>query len=165
MSTQRADEPLPGGRLSVRHYCAVHHHLFQDVYAWAGKFRRMKIARDGSMFCYPENIAGEMHALFAELREEGSLRGLARHEFASRAAHSLTTLNAIHPFRDGNGRAQLMFMALLAAQAGHTLDLTALDPPAFLNATFPGSSNSLRCSSLQAQSGSYPCSWTCNTFV
>jgi cell filamentation protein len=31
MTTQRFDEPLPGGRFSVSHYCAVHHHLFQDV--------------------------------------------------------------------------------------------------------------------------------------
>lgn len=36
-TAQRADEPLPSGRLSVTHYRALHHHLFQDVYAWAGK--------------------------------------------------------------------------------------------------------------------------------
>jgi cell filamentation protein len=34
MTAQRADEPLPTGRLSVSHYRAIHHHLFQDVYAW-----------------------------------------------------------------------------------------------------------------------------------
>ena len=38
MTAQRADEPLPGGRLSVSHYRRIHHHLFQDVYFWAGRF-------------------------------------------------------------------------------------------------------------------------------
>src|ERR1700722_12449452 len=34
-TAQRADEPHPLGSLSVRHYRAIHHHLFQDVYPWA----------------------------------------------------------------------------------------------------------------------------------
>jgi cell filamentation protein len=31
---QRASEPLPAGRLSARHYRAIHYHLFRDVNAW-----------------------------------------------------------------------------------------------------------------------------------
>jgi fido (protein-threonine AMPylation protein) len=56
MAAQRADEPLPSGRLSVRHYRAIHHHLFQDVYEWAGDFGTVRISKDGSMFCYPDYI-------------------------------------------------------------------------------------------------------------
>ena len=37
MTSQRAAEPLPIGRLSYTHYRAIHRHFFQDVYAWAGK--------------------------------------------------------------------------------------------------------------------------------
>jgi len=51
MAAQHADEPLPVGRLSVRHYCGIHRHLFQDVYAWAGRFRTVRISKAGSMFC------------------------------------------------------------------------------------------------------------------
>jgi cell filamentation protein len=51
-TVQRADEPLPVGRLSVRHYRAIHHHLFQDVYAWAGKFRTVRLGKERSAFCY-----------------------------------------------------------------------------------------------------------------
>jgi cell filamentation protein len=36
ISNARAAEPLPGGHLDFARYCAVHHHLFQDVYEWAG---------------------------------------------------------------------------------------------------------------------------------
>jgi cell filamentation protein len=57
MTAQRADEPLPNGRLSGRHYRVIHHHLFQDVYAWAGKFRSVRISKGGNVFCYPEHIS------------------------------------------------------------------------------------------------------------
>ena len=89
MTTQRFDEPLPGGRFSVSYYCAVHHHLFQDVYSWAGKFRSVRISRRGSAFCYPENIAREMRRLFADLGKRRFLRGLSQKEFAIQAAHFL----------------------------------------------------------------------------
>ena len=109
MVTQRLREPLPEGRLGVRSYCAIHRHLFQDVYTWAGKFRTIRIAKQGSAFCYPEHIDREMKRLFAELARQKHLRGLESTAFAARAAHILAELNAIHPFREGNGRAQTSF--------------------------------------------------------
>ena len=134
MTAQRADEPLPHGRLSVHHYQAIHHHLFQDVYTWAGKFRSVRISKGGNMFCYPEHITAQMRVLFRSLRDVQNLRSLSPVEFSQRAAEFLGKLNAIHPFRDGNGRSQLAFMALLAAHAGHPIDLERLDPDAFLAA-------------------------------
>jgi len=100
-------EPLPSGRLSVRHCQAVHHHVFQDAYRWAGRFRTIRIAKGGSMFCYPEHIPAEMRRVFGWLRGQWFLRGRDAGAFAAGAAHFLAELNAIHPFRDGNGRAQL----------------------------------------------------------
>lgn len=133
-TAQRADEPLPTGNLSVTQYRAVHHHLFQDVYEWAGKFRTVRISKDGSAFCYPENIAREMKRLFSALRKKNGLKKLSREEFASEAASFLSTLNAIHPFREGNGRTQVTFLALVAERAGHPLDLQMLEPESFLAA-------------------------------
>ncbi|HTQ12520.1 MAG TPA: Fic family protein [Rhizomicrobium sp.] len=133
-TAQRADEPLPNGKLSVRHYRAIHRHLFQDVYAWAGRYRTVRISKDGSAFCYPENIARQMRLLFDDLRASQYLRGLTPAGFAKHAAQGLSTLNAIHPFREGNGRAQTTFLFLLAAQAGHPLDLDELDNERFLAA-------------------------------
>jgi cell filamentation protein len=66
-TAQRSTEPLPRGRLSVRHYCAIHHHLFRDVYRWAGRFRSVRISKGGSAFCYPEYVVREMRALFSAL--------------------------------------------------------------------------------------------------
>ena len=134
MTTQRFDEPLPAGRFSVSHYCAVHHHLFQDVYSWAGKFRSVRISRKESAFCYPENIAKEIRTLFANLRKRNLLGELSQKEFAVQAAHFLAEMNAIHAFRDGNGRAQLAFVIMLADRAGHPVNLAKLRPGKFLKA-------------------------------
>lgn len=135
MSTaQRAEEAFPDGRLSVRHYRAFHHHLFQDVYPWAGPYRTVRISKDGNAFCYPEHIRREMKELFLWLRNNHFLRGLDDESFCIKGAYFLTVLNAIHPFREGNGRTQTAFMTLIAARTGRRLDLEALDPATFLPA-------------------------------
>lgn len=132
MTFARAEEPLPAGRLSVAHYKAIHRHLFQDVYAWAGRYRTVRMSKGGSTFCYPEYIATEMTRLFAWLKGQQFLSNRAKAEFSSGAAQFMAELNAIHPFREGNGRTQLTFLALLADRAGHPLDLDKLDPDAIL---------------------------------
>ena len=128
---QRSLEALPRGNLSVSHYRSIHRHLFQDVYRWAGRFRTVRTHKGSSTFCYPEHIANQMRQLFDGLRQAGYLAHLSTDDFASRAAHFLATLNAIHPFREGNGRSQNIFLGLLAARAGHGMELSRLDATAF----------------------------------
>ena len=45
--------------------------------------------------------------MFADLTAQDHLSGLDAAAFAEKAAHVLAELNAIHPFREGNGRTQL----------------------------------------------------------
>lgn len=132
--TQRSEEPLPHGRLSVAHFLAVHRHLFQDVYPWAGKVRTTRIGKGGNPFCYPENIRPELVRLFAWLRAQEYLRCRDAEDFSTGLAHFLAELNAIHAFREGNGRAQLAFAALVGVSAGHPLDFGKIDPAPFLDA-------------------------------
>src|ERR1700716_309780 len=54
ISSARADESLPEGNLDFAHYKAVHHHLFQDVYEWAGNARTVRMFKGGNPFCFPE---------------------------------------------------------------------------------------------------------------
>lgn len=72
ITAQRAEETLPSGRLGYTHYRAIHKHLFQDVYSWAGKIRNVRISKAGSMFCYPESIDREMNKLFNCLALKGT---------------------------------------------------------------------------------------------
>lgn len=128
MTFARSEEPLPHGRFSVNHYKAIHHHIFQDVYSWAGRYRTVRLTKGASTFCYPEHIAREMKKIFTWLKSESHLQHLNINEFSAGAAHLLAELNAVHPFREGNGRTQLTFLALLSAHAGHPMNLEWLDP-------------------------------------
>jgi cell filamentation protein len=134
ISSARADEPLPEGNLDFAHYKAVHHHLFQDVYAWAGNPRTVRMFKGGNPFCFPQNIESQAAKLFGELQADGFLQGLDDSAFADKAAHFLAELNVIHAFREGNGRSQLTFFALLADYAGHPINLDKLDPHEMLDA-------------------------------
>jgi cell filamentation protein len=146
ITAQRADEPLPSGRLTFTHYRAIHRHLFQDVYTWAGRLRTVRISKGGSTFCYPEHINREMKRVFRKLSGTRNFRDLSRKDFARHAAHFLAELNAIHPFREGNGRTQLTFLTLLAERAHHPLALDRMDANAMLQAmiySFSGDERSL----------------------
>ncbi|MDI1267281.1 MAG: Fic family protein [bacterium] len=134
ISSARAAEPLPDGSLNFVHYRAIHHHLFQDVYQWAGELRTVRISKGGNPFCFPENIEGQANQLFSDLRSADHLRRLGAQVFAKKAAHFLAELNAIHAFREGNGRSQLTFFALLADYAGHPLKIEKLSPEEMLAA-------------------------------
>jgi cell filamentation protein len=126
MTALRAEEPLPLGRFGPAHYCAVHRHLFQDVYRWAGRYRTVRTSKDGNWFCFPENIPREMDRLFGGSWRNPLLGEGEFEDFAAGAARFLAELNAIHPFREGNGRAQLSFLHLLALRAEHPLDLSRI---------------------------------------
>lgn len=116
--TNRGLEPLPTGDFLASHYCSIHRHLFQDVYAWAGKIRTVRISKGDTLFCLPEYIDEQLERCFARLRDVDYLVGLSADDFASGAARFLADLNAIHPFREGNGRTQHAFLAMLANHAG-----------------------------------------------
>jgi cell filamentation protein len=134
ISSARAEEPLPDGSLDFAHYQAIHHHLFQDVYRWAGEIRTVGISKGGNPFCFPENIDGQAQRLLDDLRSANYFRNLEPRIFADRAAHFLAELNAIHAFREGNGRSQLTFFTLLADYAGHAPRIENLNPEEMLAA-------------------------------
>jgi cell filamentation protein len=87
-----------------------------------------------SAFCFPEHIEAQATKLFSDLKAKKYLQNLPANEFAAKAAHFLSELNAIHAFREGNGRTQLTFFALLADRAGQALELEKLNPDAMLRA-------------------------------
>jgi cell filamentation protein len=133
-TTLRSNESVPNGKFDPAHYRAIHRHLFQDVYEWAGEYRTIRIAKGNTMFCYPEYIGEQMDVLFACLRETPFTSGASREEFITAAASFLADLNAIHPFREGNGRTQLTFLFLLGERSEVSLDMTRIRPQEMLAA-------------------------------
>jgi len=94
------------------------------------------MVKGASLFCRPQFIEGELVRLTGALARENHLQGYREPgEFAERAAHYLCELNAIHPFREGNGRTQRAFIGARAATAGYGLDLTRIDAPNMIKAS------------------------------
>jgi len=139
----------PQGRFDADHLKAVHRHLFQDVYEWAGHTRDEHVElSDGTIATEPvmhkpggadfligRFIPGALDDLANKVREADRLRGLLREEFAAREADIMAALNAIHPFREGNGRTQRTFVRELAKQAGHSLDFTVVSKERMIEAS------------------------------
>jgi cell filamentation protein len=109
------------GKFDSVHLCAIHHDLFQDVFPWAGELRLVNISKDNSRFAPALHIATALADVMEKLRCESLLANLSLQKFAERAAYYLGEINAIHPFREGNGRAQREFIRQLGVHAGHPL--------------------------------------------
>jgi cell filamentation protein len=115
------------GSFDLAHLCKIHQYLFQDVYEWAGEVRSVDIIRGESRFCNVRHIQSYSNTVFSGLAAEKYLVNLEPKVFANRLAHYLSEINAIHPFREGNGRVQRLFISQLAEHAGYSLDYSALD--------------------------------------
>jgi cell filamentation protein len=76
-----------------------------------------------------------MADVHGRLVRAGFLRGLSAADFAEQSAVILGDINYVHPFREGNGRSQLHYLKQLAAQAGHSLDLTRIAGPRWMEAS------------------------------
>ena len=108
------------------HLKTIHLNLFQDVYPdWAGEVRPIGISK-GVNFTEPYHIEAYAEETFRTLAEKGFLQGLPRDTFVTEATELLGHLNAIHPFREGNGRTQREFIRQLADEAGYDFDLSGV---------------------------------------
>jgi cell filamentation protein len=123
------------GAYDLPHLKEFHRIIFQDVYAWAGELCSVPLAKPGSMFATPAHIESYASGLFRQLAGEQHLGGLPREHFVDRLAHYYAEINAVHPFRDGNGRAQRAFLRQLAHDAGHSLAWEHLNCEALIYAS------------------------------
>lgn len=86
---------------------AIHRHLFQDVYAWAGQLRTVEMRKPvgkAEPFCFSSRIQQAAHYCATQLRDENYLKGMPRQTFIERLAYHYDQFNYVHPFREGNGR-------------------------------------------------------------
>lgn len=105
----------------------IHKQLFKGVYEWAGKIRTVDIKKNdesSEYFLIVSKIQDAANYVFGELVKENYLQNLPRDKFVKRLAYYYDQLNYIHPFREGNGRAQRVFWSRVAKDAGYTIDWT-----------------------------------------
>lgn len=109
------------GNFDFSHLKQIHERLFGDLYEWAGKVRTVDISKGTSRFANHQFIEESARQLLRQLQSENYLRGQQADTISERAAHYLGELNAIHPFRDGNGRATRHFIGQLVKEAGYVI--------------------------------------------
>ena len=105
----------------------IHHHLFQDVYQWAGKVRTVNISKDGKPFFEGERFNMGFKYIDNLISEYKVINKTNRKEIANKLAEILDSVNYLHPFREGNGRTQREFLRLLALEKGLNLNLNPPD--------------------------------------
>lgn len=133
--TQRSREDVPRGKFDLDHLKAIHRHLFQDVYDWAGKVRTVEIAKDKSQFQFRQYVETGMADIEKRLKDKKYLRNLSRGAFANEAAAIIGDVNYVHPFREGNGRVQMQYLKQLCEQAGHPIRLERIAPETWMDAS------------------------------
>lgn len=127
----------------------IHRQLFQDIYDFAGKVRTVNISKPDSLvpFCYCDFIPAEANRIFTDLKNDKYLVGLDQPTFVDKLTYYASELNALHPFREGNGRTTRLFLLLMARHAGYLIDYSFASKRAILYAdtqAFAGNLQPLR---------------------
>ena len=123
------------GRFDLAHLQAIHSYLFQDLYAWAGKIRTVDISKGSTFFAHHaaiQNYADKQ--VFPAIARDKLLVGLDKPIFITRLAYHYAEINALHPFREGNGRSTRQFIEQLARHAGFDLDYTKVSQKTWIDA-------------------------------
>lgn len=88
--------PVRGGFDSV-HLQEIHHHVYQDLYDWAGELRRVDAGNRPA-----SDVATSINAVFDRLARENHLKGHSPEEWSHSVSTYLYELGAIQPFLTGN---------------------------------------------------------------
>ena len=100
--------PLRGGFDST-HLQAIHHHIYQDLYDWAGELRSIDAGNVPA-----SQVEKFLNNVLDRLSRENHLKGLSAEEWAGSASAYLYDLGTIQPFLAGNEVALQEFAVELA---------------------------------------------------
>lgn len=107
---------------SMSDILAIHNYLFQDVYAWAGQYRKVNISKSGNPFMPIQSFntaETHMNNLIHSYHQTAS----SKDEIIMHLSEILDNLNYFHPFREGNGRTQREVIRSLALSKGYSAQI------------------------------------------
>ena len=119
----------------VNHYKAIHKYLFEDIYEWAGEYRSVDMSKKGTSFAKAESIDKLMAKCFARLQAKNCFLGLSFDIFVDSIVDFYCVTNMIHPFREGNGRTQRLFLTQLINLNNYSIDFSEIDTDELMIAT------------------------------
>ena len=106
---------------------SIHRQLFQDIYTWAGKKRKVEISKAGKQFFPTTHFDNAFRFIDTLISDYKKISERDKLQIAEKLAEILDNINFLHPFREGNGRTQREFLRLLALEKGLTLNLNPPD--------------------------------------
>lgn len=127
-------EPISDS-FDVEHYKAIHKFLFEDIYDWAGEYRAINMSKKGTNFADAEKIPELMAACFKRLKDNDFFRNNSFDGFVKNIVDFYQVTNMIHPFREGNGRTQRIFITQLIRYNGYDIDFSDVNSDELMIAT------------------------------
>ena len=121
---------------SFEHLQHLHHHLFQDLYEWAGQVREVDISKGSTRFCTCSRIQPEATKLFALIPNLAGLNN--ENDLITKVADLYCEMNILHPFREGNGRVQRFFFEELLFTLGYELRWPQISKETWIDANIAG---------------------------
>lgn len=117
------------GQFDLAHLQAIHRHILQDVYTWAGELRTSDTAAFGIPHARPQFLADELDRVFGQIASRPPSTTDSDAATDTVAVH-WSELTLVHPFRDGNSRSQRVFFDQMFRHAGWAVDWADVDAAA-----------------------------------
>jgi cell filamentation protein len=112
----------------------IHRTLFSDLFEWAGELRTVGMSKQATRFCQPGYMAAEAKKIFAHMAAANWFEGMSRADLIVAVADSYSDINVIHPFREGNGRAQRILFEHLITNAGFEISWWEVEKDEWIDA-------------------------------
>lgn len=137
------------GNFDYEHLKAIHRYLFEDIYVWAGMDRyeigiRGDFRKGNTYFTPGSKLPETSKALFNALSNENYFKDFSKENFIKSLASFMNGLNILHPFREGNGRTQRIFIEQLASNAGYNLNLSSISKNTIIQASIVAGKGNLK---------------------
>ena len=116
-------------------YKELHRYLLGDIYDWAGEYRSINMTKKGTKFAECDRIPELMNRCFARLKKLNYFLDTDFDEFIDELVDFYCTINHIHPFREGNGRVQRVFITQLVRYNGCDINFSQINTDDLMVAT------------------------------
>ncbi|MBR5357801.1 MAG: Fic family protein [Clostridiales bacterium] len=123
------------GDFGFDHYKSIHKYIFDDLYDWAGEVRTVSISKKGTVFTLPESIDTLADRIFTGLQKANCYIGYDDDHYLDSIVEFYCNTNMLHPFREGNGRTQRVFLTQLIRHSGHDINFSTIDTDELMIAT------------------------------
>ena len=127
------------GNFDFEHYKSIHKYLFDEIYDWAGQIRKVNISKKGTKFAKADEIEQLADACFSRLKSKNYFKAQKFDEFIENITEFYCVTNMLHPFREGNGRTQRIFISQLIRNAGYDIDFLDINTDDLMTATIQAS--------------------------